>query len=151
MQIQGIITGIQTTQSYYRRSDNTANTDESTSIGSTGQSDATPQRLLRAILIFGEEVNPLQTYYPPFFPLGSQKRFDLIKKINGLSDMVKQSKMPEKVKKEIEETSSLKPSATNEEISSAIKEILSVGQMISQDMSGADKAESIGKVVDLKV
>ncbi|MDA8239461.1 MAG: hypothetical protein M0Z67_03710 [Nitrospiraceae bacterium] len=96
-----------------------------------------------------EQLDTILVSYPPFFPLGTYQRLDLIRQVQGLQDEVHKSSIDTDLKKSIA-GSKLSEHATDQEISAALDGLFGLRKNLAGDKSASGKTQP-GAILDIKV
>lgn len=97
----------------------------------------------------GELENLNAVYDPPFFPIATYQRADIILQINNIQSAIEQSSLPEKVKQSVS-TDKLKTTATDKEIGAAVGELFAVRDTLTESSKAAVKNTIPGAILTLK-
>lgn len=108
------------------------------------------QGLTAGINYMKEQLDEILISYPPFFPLGTYQRLDLIKKIHGLQDEVQKSSIDANLKETFAENK-LPEHATDLEISAALDGLLGLRDTLTKDKSASSEKAQPGAILDIKV
>ncbi len=97
-----------------------------------------------------EQLDTILVSYPPFFPLGTYQRLDLIKQVQGLQDEVQKSSIDIDLKKSIA-GSKLSEHANDQQISAALTGLFGLRETLAGDKSAALEKTKPGAILDIKV
>jgi len=96
------------------------------------------------------ESDPNIVLYPPFFPIATYQRLDLIEKIGGIEEEIQQSSLDESLKSAFS-SNNLKVGATDTEISAAIDRLFALrDQLTGSGSASADKIKP-GSILSIEV
>lgn len=108
------------------------------------------QALITHINYTKAQLDKILVNFPPFFPLGSYQRADLIKGIRGIQDQVEKSSVKSNVKQEIS-SSKLSENAADKDISAALDQLMSLRDELSKSLPPAAESPKQGVLVSIKV
>jgi hypothetical protein len=110
--------------------------------GNLTGSQVSAQAILAGINYIEEQLNNLLTSFPPFFPLGTFQRADLIKGIRSIEDQIGKSGGNETLKK-IFSDKKLSENASDTEISASLSRLFTVREHIKKANPGPAKPGSL--------
>jgi hypothetical protein len=87
---------------------------------------------------------------PPFFPIASYQRLDLIEKIRGLGEEIQRSSLDEGLKSTIS-GNFLKDSATDEEISAAVGKLFAIRDHLTEGVQASPEDINPGSILSIEV
>ena len=97
-----------------------------------------------------DQIEKIMFSFPPYFPIGSPQRIDLIKGVKGVQDEIKSSSLPEKVKAKMA-GQTLKESSTDKEISTALTGVKQYTDTHSAGPSQSKKNSQPVEIVSIKI
>jgi hypothetical protein len=97
-----------------------------------------------------QQLRELLTSFPPYFPAGSPQRIDLIKKINGLEELVEKSS-PKKSGDKTSSDNRLSEDASDQEISAAGDRLCGLRDAVQQANPQPAESPKSGTIVNVKV
>jgi hypothetical protein len=97
-----------------------------------------------------QQLSELLTSFPPYFPAGSPQRIDLIKKINGLDELVEKSS-PKKSGDKTSSDNKLSEDASDKEISAALDRLFGFRDAVQQANLQPAESPKPGTIVNVKV
>jgi hypothetical protein len=97
-----------------------------------------------------EQLDLILVHYPPFFPIGTYQRLDLIEKIRGIQEEVEKSSIDESVKQTFS-SETLKDNATDEEIYVALDRLFRLRDALMKDRSVSPHTAHPGSILNIKV
>jgi len=97
-----------------------------------------------------EQLDLALVHYPPFFPIGTYQRLDLIEKIRGIQEEIERSSIDESVKKTFS-AETLKDDATDEDIYVALDKLFGLRDTLMKDRSVSPHKAHPGSILNLKV
>jgi hypothetical protein len=113
----------------------------------------TPQIQAQGITAFidsiQEQLDLILVHYPPFFPIGTYQRVDLIQKIKGIQEEVEGSSVDEGIKKTFSGIT-LKDDATDEDISAALDKLFGLRDALMKDGSVSHDKVRPGSILNIK-
>lgn len=118
---------------------------------SSGGNQALPQlNSLTSSNYVKEQIDNIMLSFPPYFPVGSPQRVDLIKGVKGVQDEIKSSPLPTEVKDTLA-GQKLTDSATDKEISTALKGIQQYTEDHSPSLSQSTKNSLPINIVSMQI
>jgi hypothetical protein len=108
------------------------------------------QSLLNQINYMKEQLGKILVDFPPFFPLGTYQRTDLIKGIRTIQDEVEKSSLQNDMTKEIS-SQKLTENATDDDISAALDQLFTLGDEFSKGLPPKAKSPQPGTLVNIKI
>jgi len=96
------------------------------------------------------ESDPNVVLYPPFFPIASYQRLDLIKKIGGIEEKIHRSSLDESLKSAFS-SNALKDSATDTEISEAIGKLFAFRDQWMESSQASPAEIQPGSILSVEV
>jgi hypothetical protein len=96
-----------------------------------------------------DQLQSILTSFPPYFPLGSAQRVDLIKGIKGLQEKIENAPVPATTKKELIGPR-LPNQATDDDITTALKGLSHFKDFVLQNTS-VNGTKEAGTVLNLKI
>jgi hypothetical protein len=113
----------------------------------------TPQVQAQGITSFidsiQEQLDLILVHYPPFFPIGTYQRLDLIQKIKGIQEEVERSSIDEGLKKTFS-AAALKDDATDKDISLALDKLFGLRDSLLKDVSVSHDKALPGSILNIK-
>lgn len=97
-----------------------------------------------------DQLNELLTSYPPFFPVGSYQRSDLIKKISTLEEKIGKSTVDESIRKMFDREK-LSSTATDTEISASLDRLTAAADRLGERQSVKQEPIKPGAFISVKV
>ena len=156
MNINGIQTG-QASQNVIKSSERSGSSGEprtgsvSISGAAAGNSHQLSEAAVAACIDFlKNQLDTLLTSYPPFFPVGSYQRPDLIKGIQTLEEKIGKSAVDESIRKTFS-GEKLPDDATDAEISVSVDRLFAVKEKLAQNKTAKSDSLEPGSFLDLKV
>ncbi len=120
------------------------------SVNETATPQIQPSSISAGIGYLKEQLDSILVSYPPFFPLGTYQRLDLIKKIKGIQEDVQKSSIDAGLKKTIT-TEKLPVDATDQQISTSLDKLFTLRNTLDKDRSVASEPVQPGAILDIKV
>jgi hypothetical protein len=108
------------------------------------------QRITAYIDSIQEQLDLILVHYPPFFPIGTYQRLDLIEKIRGIQEEVEMSSIDESVKQTFG-SETLKDDATDEDINVALDKLFGLRDNLMKDRSVSPHKAHPGSILNIKV
>ncbi|MBI5849285.1 MAG: hypothetical protein HZB31_15280 [Nitrospirae bacterium] len=118
--------------------------------GETQASQVPARGLVVSIDFIKTQLDNILVNYPPFFPLGTFQRLDLIKKVKGVEEQIAKSSVDEGLKK-VFSGEKLSVDATDKDISVALDRLFQFRDTIAQDKSVTAEQLQPGAILDIKV
>jgi hypothetical protein len=97
-----------------------------------------------------EHLDLILVHYPPFFPIGTYQRLDLIEKIRGIQEEVERSSIDESVKQTFS-SEILKDDATDKDIYVALDKLFGLRDTLMKDRSVSPHKAHPGSILNIKV
>jgi hypothetical protein len=110
--------------------------------GSATGSQVSPQGILAGINYVEDQLRTLLTSFPPFFPMGTFQRADLIRGIRSIEDQIGKAGGNENIKK-IFSDKKLSANASDTEISASLSRLFAVREHIKEANPGPAKPGSL--------
>ena len=108
------------------------------------------QAIIAGISFLKQQLDELLNSYPPFFPVGSYQRLDLIKGIKTLEEKIGKSAVDENIKK-IFSGGKLSDDATDAEISASLDKLFIVRDKLAEKKTVNSEPVKHGSFLDVKV
>jgi hypothetical protein len=122
-------------------------------VSASSTESRTPQIHAQGITTFidsiQEQLDLILVHYPPFFPIGTYQRLDLIQKIKGIQEEVEGSSIDEGIKKTFSGVT-LKDDATDEDISAALDKLFGLRDALMKDDSISHDKLHPGSILNMK-
>ena len=109
-----------------------------------------PSGITAGISYLQDQLDELLISYPPFFPLGTYQRSDLIKKVKGIQEDVQKSSIDAGLKQKIT-AEKLTVDATDQEISTALDKLFTLRDTLVKDKPVSSGIAQPGSILDIKV
>ena len=97
-----------------------------------------------------EQLNTIMFSFPPFFPLGSPQRIDLIKGIKGVQEEIGKSTLPTEVKEKLT-ANRLTDTSTDKEVAAALADIKHYTETINPVRAQNVGHSQHGTIVNVKI
>ncbi len=92
----------------------------------------------------------LVVHYPPFFPIATYQRLDLIKKIKGLEEEMEKSSLSDNLKKTLS-NKKLPDNASDNDISDSLEKLHELRDKLIAERPESSGKSHPGSIVDIKV
>lgn len=115
------------------------------------QSSVLPaQRIAERIYLLQIKWDLLEIHYPPFFPIATYQRMDLIGEIRNLQEEVERSSLSPEIKREIA-GEKLRDDATDDQIAGILENMISLRDASGREPTGQAKEARPGSILKLEV
>ncbi|MBI5634136.1 MAG: hypothetical protein HZA15_11750 [Nitrospirae bacterium] len=132
------------------RSNIASSTSSAQFAGESPASQTSAKGLIVSIDFIKQQLDNILVNYPPFFPLGTFQRLDLIKKVKGVEEQIAKSSVDDGLKK-VFSGEKLSVDATDKDISVALDRLFQFRDTIAQDKAVAAEQVQPGTILDIKV
>ena len=123
-------------------------------VSTSSREGRTPQVQAQGITAYidsiQEQLDLILVHYPPFFPIGTYQRLDLIEKIRGVQEEVERSSIDESVKQTFC-SQTLKDDATDEDINEALDKLFGLRDTLMKDRSVSPHKGHPGSILNIRV
>ena len=97
-----------------------------------------------------EQLNTIMYSFPPFFPLGSPQRLDLITGIKGVQEEIGKSSLPPELKEKLT-ANKLTDKSTDREVSAALADLKQYKETINPKRAQTADHVQHGTIVNVKI
>ncbi|HUJ19145.1 MAG TPA: hypothetical protein VL197_14270 [Nitrospirota bacterium] len=122
----------------------------SSATGSSGIREPQVMTSLTNTNYIKDQLKTIMFSFPPFFPLGSPQRLDLIKGIKGVQEEIGKSSLPPELKEKLT-ANKLTDKSTDREVSAALADLKQYKETISPKRAQTADHVQHGTIVNVKI